>query len=98
DHRVERFLELQNLAAHFDGDLARQVALGDGGSHFGDVAHLAGQVARHRVDIVRQVFPSAGNAGHHRLAAELAVGADLAGYARDFRGERVELIDHRVNG
>ena len=32
------------------------------------------------------------------LAAELALGADLARDARDFRGERVELIDHRVDG
>ena len=39
-HRVERFLELQDLAAHVDGDLARQVAAGDGGRHLGDVAHL----------------------------------------------------------
>src|SRR5499426_1129053 len=29
DHRVDRFLELQDLAADVDGDLARQVAVGD---------------------------------------------------------------------
>ena len=32
------------------------------------------------------------------LTAELAVGADLAGHAGHFRGEGVELIDHRVDG
>ena len=44
-HRVQRFLQLKDLAAHVHGDLARQVAVGDGGRHLGDVAHLAGQVA-----------------------------------------------------
>src|SRR5207248_8609186 len=37
-------------------------------------------------------------AEHLRLAAELAFGADFARHARDFTGERVELIDHRVDG
>ena len=32
---------------------------------------------------------------HLRLAAELAFGADLARHAGHFRGEGVELVDHR---
>ena len=40
----------------------RQVAVGDGGGHLGDVAHLAGQVAGHGVDVVGQVLPRAGDA------------------------------------
>ena len=87
DHRVERVLEQQDLAAHVDGDLLRQVAAGDGGRHFGDVADLRGQVGRHEVDVVGQVLPGAGDAGHLRLAAELAFGADFARDARHFRGE-----------
>ena len=47
---------------------------------------------------VRQVLPRAGDAGHHRLAAQLAFGADLARHARHFRGERAQLVDHRVDG
>ena len=47
---------------HVDGDLLRQVAVGDGGGHLGDVAHLAGQVAGHRVDVVGEVLPGAGDA------------------------------------
>ena len=47
DHRVDGVLELQNLAAHVDGDLLRQVAVGDGDGHLGDVAHLGGEVAGH---------------------------------------------------
>ena len=36
--------------------------------------------------------------GTSRLAAELAFGADLARDAADFGRERVELVDHRVDG
>ena len=98
DHRVERLLEQQDLAAHVDGDLLRQVAAGDGGGDLGDVAHLRGQVAGHEVDVVGEVLPGAGDAGHLGLAAELALGADLARHARHLGGERVELVDHRVDG
>ena len=39
-HGVDGVLQLQNFAAHVHRDLARQVALGHGGGHFGDVANL----------------------------------------------------------
>src|ERR1700704_3821043 len=64
DHRVDGLLELQDFALHVDRDLLRQVAAGDGGRHFGDVAHLRGQVARHRIDAVGEVLPGAGDAAH----------------------------------
>ena len=64
----------------------------------GDVAHLGGQVAGHEVDAVGQVLPGAGHAFDLGLAAELAFGADFAGHARHFGGERTQLIDHRVDG
>src|SRR5207237_569660 len=95
---VDRVLQLENLAANFDGDLLRQVAHGDGRRDLGDVAHLSGEVRRHRVDGVGQVFPRTGDAGHYRVTAELTVGADLACDARNFRRERPQLIDHRVDG
>ena len=98
DHRVDGVLQLEDLALHVDGDLAREVALGDGGGHVGDVAHLAGEVRGHRVDVVGEILPGAGDAGHRRLAAELAFGADFARDAADFRREGVQLIDHRVDG
>ena len=98
DHGVERLLEQQDLAAHVDGDLLRQVAAGDRGRDLGDVAHLGGQVRGHEVDVVGQVLPGAGDARHLRLAAELAFGADLARHARHLAGEGVELIDHGVDG
>ena len=57
-----------------------------------------GQVAGHRVHAVGQVLPGAGDARHRGLAAELAVGADLARHARHLGGEGVQLVDHRVDG
>ena len=82
------FFELQNFAVHIDRDFLRQVAVGHGRGHFGDVADLAGQVAGHEVHGVGQIFPGAGDALHLGLAAELAFGADFAGHARHFGGER----------
>ena len=98
DHRVDGVLELEDLALHVDGDLLRQVAAGDGGGHLGDVADLAGQVGGHQVDVVGQVRPGAADARDLRLAAELALGADLARHAGHFGGEAVELVDHHVDG
>src|SRR6202034_3136969 len=51
-HGVDGLLQLQDLALDVGGDLARQVAVGDGGGDFGDVAHLTGEVARHGIDVV----------------------------------------------
>ena len=55
-HRVDGVLQLENFARHVDGDLFRQIAVGDGGRDGGDVAHLAGQVRRHRVDVSVRSF------------------------------------------
>src|SRR5207237_7766085 len=56
-HRIDRVLQLENLALDVDGDLARQIAGGDGGGDFGDVAHLAGEVGAHDVHRADEVFP-----------------------------------------
>src|SRR5262249_53536663 len=98
DGGIDGFLELQDFAAHVDGDFLRQVAVGDGGRDLGDVADLRGVVQGHRVDGVGQVLPGAGDAEHVGLPAEPAFGADLARDARHLAGERVELVDHRVDG
>src|SRR4029453_15753539 len=66
--------------------------------HFGDVPHLAGQVAGHGVDGVGEVLPGAGYAGHDGLAAEFAISTHLARYACHFRGERAELVHHGIDG
>src|SRR6185312_14905719 len=63
DHRVERVLELEDLALHVDGDLAAEIAARDRGRDVGDVADLTRQVRRHRVDVVGEVLPRTGDAG-----------------------------------
>jgi hypothetical protein len=98
DHRVDRVLELEELALHVDRDLLGQIAVRHAVVTVGDVAHLAGQVRRHQVHVVGQVLPRAGHPLDPRLAAQLALGADFARHARHFRGERRELIDHPVHG
>src|SRR5207302_1098201 len=97
DHRVDGILELQDFAAHIDGDFLGEVAVGDGDGHVGDVSHTRRSSALHDVDAFSQVFPNAAHVAHLRLAAELAFGADFAGDAGDFGGERIQLIDHRVD-
>ena len=43
--------------------LRDKIAIGDGGGHLGDVAHLGGQVAGHRIHRVGQILPGAGHPG-----------------------------------
>src|SRR5438045_4005252 len=78
-----------------DGDLLAEVAVRDGGRDLRDVAHLVGQVAGERVDVVGQVLPHAADALDVRLAAELALGTDLLRDARHLGRERAQLVDHR---
>src|SRR5207249_3768382 len=96
DHRVDGFLELQNLALHIDGDLAVEVAARDGRGHVGDVADLPGEVESGRAPGRGEILPRAGHACDRGLAAELTLGADLARHATDLAGEGVELVHHRV--
>ena len=98
DHAVDGVGQGGDLALGVDRDLLRQVAVGHRRRHLGDVAHLVGQVVGHRVDRVRQALPGARDARHLRLAAELALGAHLAGHARDLGRERRQLVDHAVDG
>src|SRR5262249_35638608 len=64
----------------------------------GDISDLGRQITGHEVDAVSQVFPGAGNPFDPRLATELSLSADLTCHARDFGGERPELVDHLVDG
>src|SRR5206468_1661016 len=43
-HRIDGVLELEDFAAHVHGDSLGEVAVGDGGGHFGNVADLAREV------------------------------------------------------
>src|SRR5205823_1434633 len=97
DHGVDRVLELENLAPDVDGDLLGEVAVCDGRRDLRDVADLRGEVAGHAVHALGQVFPDATHALDLSLAAQLALGADLAGDARHLAGKPVQLLDHRVH-
>ena len=97
DHEVDRLGQRRDLALGVHGQLALEIALRDRGHDVGDAAHLVGQVGRHQVDVVGEILPGAADARHLRLAAELALGADLARHARHLRGEAVELVDHDVD-
>ncbi len=97
-HGVDGVFEFENFALHVHGDLAREVAAGHGGGDFGDVADLRGEVAGHGVYGVGEVLPGSRHAGHDGLAAQLAVRADFAGHAGDFRGKGAQLIHHGVDG
>ncbi len=61
-HSIDRVLEFENFALHIDGDLLREVAVGNRRRDVRDVAHLRGQISGHRVDVVGQVLPDAGYA------------------------------------
>ena len=98
DHVVDGLDQRRDLAARVEGQLLIEVAVGDRGHDARDAAHLLGQVARHQVDVVGQVPPHARDAAHLGLAAQHALGADLARDAGHLGGERVQLIDHRVDG
>src|SRR5439155_18727629 len=77
DHCVDGVLDLEDLAPHVDGDLLREVAVRNGGRDVGDVPHLAGKIARHRVHRVGQLTPGAGDAVDVRLTAQAPFRADL---------------------
>ena len=97
DHRVDGVFQFENFALDVNGDFAREVAVGDGLGHVGDVAHLRGEIAGHHVDVIGEVLPGAGDALHVGLAAELSFGAHFAGHAGHFVGEGAELVHHRVD-
>ncbi len=97
-HRVDRVLQLGDFASDVDGDLLRQVSVGNRGGDLGDVADLIGEVSSQQVDVVSEVLPGARDTLHLGLAPQLALGAHLLGDPGDFGSERTQLIHHRVDG
>src|SRR5262249_51556373 len=61
DHRVDGALQLQDLALCDHRDLLRQVAVGHGGRHLGDVAHLRSEERRVREQGHGQGPPAVGS-------------------------------------
>src|SRR5205085_1286701 len=86
-HRVDRVLQFQDFAADIDGDFLRQVTIRDWASDFGDVAHLAGEIAGHKVHRVGEIFPGSGDTAHVRLTAEFSFRTHFTRHPRYFRRE-----------
>ncbi len=97
DHRIDGLLQLEDFASHVDGDFLREVAVGHGDRHFGDISHLCGQVAGHLIDRIGEFFPHAAGPFDLGLAAKLAFRADFACDARDLGGEDRQLLDHLID-
>ncbi len=97
-HLVDRFGQLRDLAARAHRDLLRQVAIGHSRRDLRDPPHLSGEISGHQVDRIRQVLPDPGHPRHLRLAAQLALGADLPRYPRHLGSEGRELVHHRIDG
>ena len=64
DHSVDRVGQFGDFALGFENQLALQIAVRHRRHHFRDAAHLRGEVGRHEVDVVGQIFPGAGDAFH----------------------------------
>src|SRR6202022_983798 len=98
DHRVDGVLQLRCFSFRFDSDLLGEVSLGAPGRPRRYISDLAGEVTRQRVHVVGEVLPRSADARYFRLTAEHSLGAHLARHARHFRGERAQLVHHRVDG
>src|SRR5207302_11109125 len=75
-----------------------EIAHGDRRHDLDDPADLPGQILRHDVHGVGQIFPRSGDTEDRRLTAEPAFRANLTRNARYLAGKSVELIHHRVDG
>src|SRR5579864_5697850 len=98
DHGVDGIFQLQNLATSVHGDLRRKVASGHRSGHLSDVAYLRSQVPAHGVHTVCEILPDSADTLHVGLTAQLALGTDFAGHTGHFPRERIELVDHGVDG
>ena len=83
---------------HVDRNLFREIALRHRRRDFRDIAHLPGQVGRHRVHTVGQILPGTGNARYLRLSPQPPFGADFSRHPCHLASEAVQLIDHGIYG
>lgn len=96
DHLIHALAELQDLALRLDRDASRGIALGDRRGDLGHRADLVGEAVGELIDVVDQIAPRSGGAGHLGLASELSFGADLACHTRDLARKGAERVGHRV--
>ena len=97
DHLVDVVLQIGHLAGSLDGDLLRQVTIGNRSRHLRDRTDLCGQVCCKPVDVVGQVAPGAACTRHVRLSTELPFDTDLTCNRRHLVGKRGKRVDHVVD-
>src|SRR5207253_2270118 len=97
-HGVDGVLQLQCLAARFDGDCLGEISFRHRSRHGGNISYLARQIPGERIHIISKVFPGAADAGYYSLTSELTLGSYFSRHARHFIGEGAELVDHGVHG
>jgi len=91
------FRRVRRLAHRFDREVLFEIAMATAGHHLDDARAPAPSGWRHHVDCVGQIRPRAGNPGTAagRRAAFVPTSTRHTGH---FRGEGIELINHRVDG
>ena len=97
-HVVNRLGKSSNLALCVHTQFLGKFTIGHGSHDFHNAADLLSQVSSHHVDVVRQIFPRACNAGHLSLTSEFAFGSHFASHTGHFGGKSIELVHHRVDG
>ena len=97
DHLVDVVLQRGHFALRLHLNRPREVAFGHGRGHFRDGAHLGGEIRRELIDVIGEIFPGAGSAGHVGLAAQFSFHTDFAGHRGHLVGERRERVDHAVD-
>ena len=98
DHDVDGVLELENLALHVDGDLLERSPEATAVVTSAMLRTWPVRLSAIRFTLPVAILPGAATLFDPRLAAQFAFGADLARDAGHLRGERVELVDHDVDG
>ena len=98
NHLIGGVFQRRHFAACLARNRTRQIALGYGGRHLGNRAHLSGQVCRQLIDVFGKSFPRASRARHLGLPAQFAFHADFARDRCHLIGKRRQRIDHAVDG
>ena len=87
DHRVDVVLQFGNFSPCVHLDRARQISFGHRSGHFGDGAHLRGEIRRQKVHVVCEMLPCPRSARNVGLPAQPAFHADFARHRDDLLRE-----------
>ncbi|MNC19099.1 hypothetical protein D3C75_670250 [compost metagenome] len=97
DHIVDCIRQLGDFAFGFHSQFLLQVTVRYRRYDLGDSAHLIRQVGRHNINVVGEVFPDPPHTADLGLSAQFTVRTNLTRHTRNLRGERIQLIHHRID-